>query len=261
MTRHGRSKPAARASRKLERTKPTAKRKAAPRPAARPKPRPKPKPKPKQRTAAKPVKKKVASRPAKKAIRKAAAKPRAPAPAVRKTTVAPAPIPRRAPAAIAAAPARPDPAVEVYEAGIRAMYRQRWAEAAKLFRRVIEGRDGGEAELQERAQQQLHICEDKLGGERGRQEEDPFLLAVVRKNAGEYDEALALCTRGGRQSKDERFAYLAASIHALRGEGEEAARFLELAIDLNPKNRVHAFHDPDFQTLRERGALGGLIRA
>jgi hypothetical protein len=35
---------------------------------------------------------------------------------------------------------------------------------------------------------------------------------------------------------------------------------LALAIDLNPKNRVHAFHDPDFQTLRERGALDRIFR-
>jgi hypothetical protein len=85
------------------------------------------------------------------------------------------------------------------------MFRQRWAEAARLFRRVIDGRDGAEADLQERALQQLHICEDMLAGERGRSEEDPFLVAVVRKNSGDYEEALALCTRGGRQSKDERF--------------------------------------------------------
>ena len=244
MTPTGRSKPAARVSRKPKSTsksKPrTAGAKSAPRGAAKAKPKPKPKTKTrvKPRVAAKPAPR-VQAKPAKAAPRKAA-------------------VPRPRPAAAPAGPLPPDPAVEIYESGIRAMFRQKWGEAARLFRRVIDGRDGAEADLQERALQQLHICEDQLAGEHA--EEDPFLLAVVRKNSGEYEEALALCVRGGRQSKDERFAYLAASIHALRDEGEEAARFLELAIDLNPKNRVHAFHDPDFQTLRERGALDRIFR-
>jgi tetratricopeptide (TPR) repeat protein len=239
MTPTGRSKPAARVSRKPKPKSKSKQRaagaKSAPRGAAKAKPKTKTRVKP--RAAAKPVPR-VRAKPAKAAPRKAAPRP----------------------AAALAAPLVPDPAVEIYESGIRAMFRQKWGEAARLFRRVIDGRDGAEADLQERALQQLHICEDQLAGERARAEEDPFLLAVVRKNSGEYEEALALCVRGGRQSKDERFAYLAASIHALRDEGEEAARFLELAIDLNPKNRVHAFHDPDFQTLRERGALDRIFR-
>jgi hypothetical protein len=64
--------------------------------------------------------------------------------------------------------------------------------------------------------------------------------------------ALELCKRGGRQGKDERFAYLAASIHALRGEHDDALKLLELATEMNPKNRIHAYHDPDFAALRGR---------
>ena len=67
--------------------------------------------------------------------------------------------------------------------------------------------------------------------------------------------------RGGRQTRDERFAYLAASIHALREDHEAALRLLDHSIELNPKNRVHAFHDPDFATLRERGEIADRLRA
>lgn len=215
----------------------------------------------KRKPAAKPPKKTAAKKTAvKKAARKAPPKKRAAKPvAIQRVAVKPTPIqPRRTPA-VEPAPVLPDPMLELYESGLRAMFRQRWSEAAKHFRRVVESRDGAEADLQERALQQLHVCEDKLAGEDS-EAGDPFLLAVVRKNAGDYDEALALCTRGGRQSKDERFAYLAASIHALRGEGKEAGHFLELAIGLNPKNRVHAFHDSDFQALREQGVFDALLR-
>ena len=170
--------------------------------------------------------------------------------------------PERTPAPAAAA-ARTEvfdgPLLELYEQGIRAMYAQKWSEAARLFARVAEA--GDEPELQERARQQLAVCRAKKEEEKsqGPPAEDPFLLAVYHKNRGQFDEALQICARGGRQSKDERFAYLAASIHALSGQEEEAARFLELAIDLNPKNRVHAFHDPDFAPLRARAELGHLF--
>ncbi len=62
---------------------------------------------------------------------------------------------------------------------------------------------------------------------------------------------MSLCSVGGRQGKDEKFAYLAASILSLTGELEQAAKLLVVAIELNSKNRVHAFHESDFDTLRK----------
>ena len=152
-----------------------------------------------------------------------------------------------------------DPLLEVYEQGLKSLYRQRWAEASKLFARVAAEAD--QPELAQRARQHLEACRLKKEEEKAGEPtaDDPFLLAVYHKNRGEYEAALQICSRGGRQSKDERFAYLVASIHALRGEMQEAARFLELAVGLNPKNRVHAHHDPDFAELRRRPEHAGLF--
>lgn len=152
-------------------------------------------------------------------------------------------------------PVVPDPTLEQYENGLKAMYRQKWSEAAKLFARVAKS---DESDLAGRARQLLATCRDKQESDAAHPE-DPFLLAVVRKNNGEFDDALQICSRGGRQSKDERFAYLAASVHALKGEAEAAAHFLELAISLNPKNRIHAFHDADFASLRGDAAFSRLF--
>ncbi|MEO8505273.1 MAG: hypothetical protein ABI609_15340 [Acidobacteriota bacterium] len=161
--------------------------------------------------------------------------------------------PKRSAPAVASA----DPAIEHYENGLKAMYRQKWSEAAKHFGRVAESDQG---DLAGSARQLLTTCRTKQEAHSADDHaEDPFLLAVVKKNNGELDDALQICHRGGRQSKDERFAYLAASVHALRGEGEDAARFLELAIELNPKNRVHAFHDADFASLRGDAAFSRLF--
>jgi tetratricopeptide (TPR) repeat protein len=143
--------------------------------------------------------------------------------------------------------AEPDPLVADFERGLKALYAGDWAKAEKLLAKVVEESDL--LDLAGRARQFLAICRARQA-ESAATTEDPYLLAVYRKNRGEYAAALKLCD-GKARSDDERFVYLAASIHALEGRTEEAFRALSRAIELNPKNRVHAFHDPDFAKLRE----------
>ena len=140
-----------------------------------------------------------------------------------------------------------DPLLDVYERGLKAMHQGKWREAAKSFEKVVE--ESREVDLVGRARRNLRICKARLG--KGESADDPFLKAVYERNRGNFEEALAICSAGGRQSKDERFAYLAASIYSLTDELEKAGSFLSLAIELNPKNRIHAFHDADFETLRD----------
>src|SRR5436309_9919706 len=66
------------------------------------------------------------------------------------------------------------------------------------------------------------------------------LPIFYEKNRGNLAEALEMSRKGGRDQKDERFAYLAASIHALENRWDEAAQTLARAVELNPKNRIHA---------------------
>ncbi len=141
-----------------------------------------------------------------------------------------------------------DPLLDAYESGLKAMHKGKWREAAKSFERVVA--ESQETDLVGRARRNLRSCMEKLGKGVGK-EKDPFLLAVYERNRGNFAEALAICSAGGRQSKDERFAYLAASIYSLMDELEKAGTFLSVAIELNPKNRIHAFHDADFEALRE----------
>lgn len=158
----------------------------------------------------------------------------------------------------AAAGTATDPLVENFEKGLEALHKGDWATAEKQFGRVVEESDL--LELTGRARQYQAICLARLGEGKGGEEEDPFVRAVYHKNRGEYEAALKLCD-GSPEEGDERFLYLAASIHALQGREEEAAEALERAVELNPKNRVHAYHDPDFAELRqdpERAALFGL---
>ena len=119
--------------------------------------------------------------------------------------------------ATAKAAAAIDPALDAFTKALDAFHKKDWAKAVNLLESVLAESD--RPDLSARARQ--------------------YLAA-----------ALDLCRKDGRDQKDERFAYLAASIHAVEGRIEEAVQALTRAIELNPRNRVHAYHDPDFAEIR-----------
>lgn len=143
-----------------------------------------------------------------------------------------------------------DPVLVKFNQALETLHTRSWAKAAELFEGVVQESDV--PELRERARQYLAACrlqEQKALGDAPAADEDPYLRAVYEKNRGNYAAALDLVKKNGGE-KDERFAYLAASIHAAEGRKDEAAKTLTRAVELNAKNRVHAFHDPDFAELR-----------
>ncbi len=147
--------------------------------------------------------------------------------------------------------------VDEFERGLKAFDKGKYREAEKHFKRVQ--KETGDIDLAARARRYLLICDSKVSKKKQARAEDPFLEAVYERNRGNFEEALAICSRGGRQSKDERFAYLAASIYAVMEDKENAVKYLQLAIELNPKNRIHAFHETDFEVLRSDPELRELF--
>ena len=154
--------------------------------------------------------------------------------------------------------AEPDPGVAPLEKGLQALYAKKYAQAEKLLSEAESV--AGQHDVANRARRYLAVARDRSATAE-ETATDPYLEAVYERNAGNPDAALEICSRGGRQSKDDRFAHLAASIHAAQGELDKAAKFLELAIQLNPRNRVLAFHDADFAELREDPEHGALFAA
>ena len=146
-----------------------------------------------------------------------------------------------------------DTSLEDFAEGMKLLGEKNLSSAAERFEKVIAETDG--RHLRDRARQFLAICRSQLGQDENI--EDLFLAAVVKKNDGQLDEARSLCEQDG--SDDEKFAYLKASIEALAGNEEQALELLEKAIGLEPKNRVHAFHDPDFEDLRGHEGFAALI--
>jgi tetratricopeptide (TPR) repeat protein len=158
-----------------------------------------------------------------------------------------------------------DPALEALSQGLAALQAQDWTQAVEHFERAVEQSD--QPEVKDRARQFLTVSRQRArgsakpaGGKGAAAEEpDPYLQAVYEKNRGNLAEALEISRKGGQDQKDERFAYLAASIHAVESRWDDAAQALARAVELNPKNRIHAFHDPDFAELRKNRDLRPLF--
>ncbi len=143
---------------------------------------------------------------------------------------------------------QPDPGIESLDKGVKALHAKKYSQAEKLLAQAeSDAVDSGVANL---ARRYLAVARERQATA-ARSTADPYLEAVYERNRGNLEAALEICSRGGRQSKDDRFAHLAASIHAASGAADKAAKFLEVAIQLNPRNRVLAYHDSDFATLRE----------
>jgi tetratricopeptide (TPR) repeat protein len=174
-----------------------------------------------------------------------------------------------APAATKPAPRKTvggaDPSLEALSQGLAALQAQDWKKAVEHFERAVEQSD--QPEVKDRARQFLTVSRQraqgsaKPAGAKGAaaEEPDPYLQAVYEKNRGNLAEALEISRKGGQDQKDERFAYLAASIHAVESRWDDAAQALARAVELNPKNRIHAFHDPDFAELRKNRDLRPLF--
>lgn len=149
-----------------------------------------------------------------------------------------------------------DAAMKKFEEGVQLLYDKKYEAAATAFEQSIAESDT--RQLSDRARQYLQICRDRT--EEADVGDDPYLAAVYEKNSGNLDAASELCKKQGKAVEtEEKYAYLMASVHALAEEEDEALSHLARAIELEPKNRVHAYHDPDFASLRGREEFSRLL--
>lgn len=144
-----------------------------------------------------------------------------------------------------------DIGLDVFTEGVELLGKNDLEGAAAKFEQVIAETDG--RHLRDRARQYLAACHRR---KEDAGTDDPYLAAVYRKNQGRLEEALELCAKG---DGSEKFVYLEASLKCLSGEEEEALSLLEKAIELDPKSRVHAFHDSDFENLHGTESFTALI--
>ena len=143
-----------------------------------------------------------------------------------------------------------DIGLDVFAEGVKLLGEKDLEGAAAKFEQVVAETDG--RHLRDRARQYLAACRHN-GGE---SIEDPYLAAVYYKNQGDLDKAAEHCAKG---DDSERFVYLRASLACLTGAEEKALELLAKAIVMDPKNRVHAFHDSDFNKIHGTESFVALI--
>jgi tetratricopeptide (TPR) repeat protein len=144
-------------------------------------------------------------------------------------------------------------AIALYQRGLKALQRRQYETAATAFGQLLE-QHPDERELHERARLYLAVCKRETGprAKPPRGVEDRILAATLALNRRDVDEALALLrTAGVAESNQDHVQYLLALAHAQRADPEAAGRHLSKAIALNPKNRVTAKHEADFDAIRE----------
>ncbi|MEL7058872.1 MAG: hypothetical protein AAGN46_02480 [Acidobacteriota bacterium] len=150
-----------------------------------------------------------------------------------------------------------DAALDAFERGIGLLHEGEHAQAADAFEEAVQSADT--RQLADRARQYHAIA--RRGTEQVEAVEDAYLRAVIEKNNGDLDAAIAAAEGLEAAEASERSVYLLASIRALREEDEQALELLARAIELEPRNRVQAYHDPDFASLRGNEAFAGLLDA
>lgn len=145
-----------------------------------------------------------------------------------------------------------DVALADFEKALTPLHNKDWKKAQELFQKVVETAE--QPELAARARVMLVICDNNLG--KPVPPPDSYVEALMAKNRGELDEALAICERN---PNDGDFAYLGAAIAALKGDADSAMSHLGRAIDKDRAHRVHAFHDTDFDLIRDDPRFGELF--
>ncbi|MCU1329745.1 MAG: Tetratricopeptide 2 repeat protein [Bryobacterales bacterium] len=154
-------------------------------------------------------------------------------------------------------PAEPPTPAQVqlqgFERGVRLYSEQRWADAVAALREVA---SGPAIHVADRARGYLQVCERRLAGAAALQlntADDHFNYAVERLNARDFEKARHhLASALKMQPKGDHILYTLALSCGLTGDGNGAYENLKRAIEVEPRNRLHARQDSDFAALAER---------
>ena len=156
--------------------------------------------------------------------------------------------------------ARSKRALKIYEAGVTAVQKRKFAAAAKALAEIIEDYPE-ERELQERAKLYLTVCDRELHPTVA----EPTTLnervyaATVALNSGDSSAAIDhLNAVANEKPTDPNVHYMLAVGHALSDDADLAITHLEQSIRLNPDNRLLARQEPDFENLRDNDRFSDL---
>jgi tetratricopeptide (TPR) repeat protein len=138
-----------------------------------------------------------------------------------------------------------------FDKAVKLFSQQRFEDAAAAFRETAKG---PAVHVADRARAYLQVCERRTAVTtlEFRTADDHFNYAVERLNVRDIEKARRHLTEAlGMQPDGDHILYALALCCGLAGDGTAAYENLKLAIELEPRNRLHARHDADFADVAE----------
>ncbi|MEO8726603.1 MAG: tetratricopeptide repeat protein [Acidobacteriaceae bacterium] len=142
-----------------------------------------------------------------------------------------------------------------YEAALRMMHDRKYDRAKAAFEKLLESASAPR-HIADRVRVHLNACSAKLddgeGSKSPKSPEEQYDYSVVLMNEGRNDEARSQLEKVAKGWPEADYAhYGLAVLSCMAGRSEEALRHLRRSIDLNPRNRIQARNDGDFQNMAD----------
>lgn len=160
-----------------------------------------------------------------------------------KATPPPAPVPRR----------QTSQAIRAFEQAVKVFNLRQFSEAKHLFEE-LQKQYFQEVEIIARSQMYIQVCNGKLMSLRNspRDAEEFYDRGVVALNVGNFSQARTFFEKALKLRPDDSYTlYSLAATHAQSGTTDQALRYLEQAVQKQPRLRHRALHDSDFSVLKE----------
>jgi tetratricopeptide (TPR) repeat protein len=142
-------------------------------------------------------------------------------------------------------------ALGLYESALRLMQEGRFEKAHTAFTKLVLT---APAELTERIRMYLAACTQQMGGGKNTfaTPEEQYDYAISLINDGHYEDARQHLQQIIKADAKADYAFYGmAVIASMTGEAENCLQQLAEAIGLNPRNRIQARSDSDFQDMSD----------
>jgi tetratricopeptide (TPR) repeat protein len=141
------------------------------------------------------------------------------------------------------------PAFQHYQAAVQLLQQGKYDKAQAAFEKLL---PAAPAELQERCKMYISTCQRQLEKNNltFQTPEEHYDYAVSQLNTGYYEEAREQFNLILAEHPEADYAcYGLALLDAMTGRTQDCLRNLAQAIELNPRNRLQARVDNDFQSM------------
>jgi tetratricopeptide (TPR) repeat protein len=153
------------------------------------------------------------------------------------------------------APAKVDPGTKQilhqYESAVRLMREGKYEKAKTALAAII---DGGAGDFTDRARVHMAACDRQLSNSKisFASPEEQYDYAISLLNLGDYEDAREQFDAILKKDAKADYAYYGLAVmHSLTGRVEDCLEQMGRAIELNPRNRIQARLDSDFQEVAD----------